>query len=101
MRDSILVSIVIYYISLVLVLSSLPHSLFYASPLFLSFTDRNDFITRSGWFSFSGLALGKEAQLNVLARKAKMNYKDFMAITKAVYMFSYRGEKVKKRHNQL
>ena len=49
----------------------------------------------------SHFLVGKEAQLNVLASKAIMSYEDFMAITKAVYMLSYRQEKVRKRHNDM
>ena len=58
------------------------------------FTDRNDFISNSGWFQFPGLPLGKEAQLNVLAKKAGLNYETFINTKRAVYVLSYRQEKV-------
>ncbi|XP_019864138.1 PREDICTED: uncharacterized protein LOC109593544, partial [Amphimedon queenslandica] len=57
------------------------------------YDDRNDFISNSGWFQFPGLPLGKEAQLNVLAKKAGLSYDSFISTKRAVYVLSYRQEK--------
>ena len=52
-------------------------------------TDINQFISESGWFTFSGLAPGKVALLHVLARKAFMEYGEFMQIKEALYIFTF------------
>lgn len=55
-------------------------------------TDLNDFLTNSGWFTYSGKPLGSEALLYVLAKKCGMDYDEFMQIKKAVYMFAFGNE---------
>lgn len=60
-----------------------------------SCTDINQFISDSGWFTFSGFAPGKVALLHVLARKAFMEYGEFMQIKEAVYVLMFgQDEKV-------
>lgn len=54
--------------------------------------DTNEFISHSGWFTYPGFALGKEAQLHVLARKANKSYDEFMKMEKAVYVFTYKQQ---------
>ena len=58
------------------------------------YLDLNDFISNSGWFSYPNIPLGKEAQLNCLAKKAGIPFEDFMSTKQAIYMFKYREEKV-------
>ena len=61
----------------------------------LCFSDVNDFISQSGWFSQPGLAHGKAALQHVVAKKAGMAYDTFTTMKLAVYLFNYRhGEKV-------
>lgn len=59
------------------------------------FTDMNDFLSQSGWFSHPGLPHGKVALQHVIAKKAGLSYDAFVAMEEAVYLFDYRhGEKV-------
>lgn len=59
------------------------------------YDDINQFISESGWFTFSGFAPGKVALLHVLARKAFMEYGEFMQIKEAVYVLMFgQDEKV-------
>lgn len=58
------------------------------------YDDLNDFISNSGWFSYPNIPLGKEAQLNCLAKKAGIPFEDFMSTKQAIYMFKYREEKL-------
>ena len=51
--------------------------------------DINHFISESGWFTFPGMALGKNALFNVLARMSFTEYEDFMKIQESVYIFTY------------
>lgn len=55
-------------------------------------TDINDFLTNSGWFTYTGKPLGRQALLYVLAKKCGIEYDEFMAIKKAVYMFAFGNE---------
>lgn len=58
--------------------------------------DVNEFLSQSGWFSFPGLAHGKQALQHVLAKKMKLSHEVFLGIREAVYLFEYRqGEKVR------
>ena len=54
--------------------------------------DINDFLTNSGWFTFTGKPLGIEALRYVLAKKCGIDYDEFMLIKKAVYMFAFGNE---------
>ena len=64
-------------------------------PPLLNYADINQFIGESGWFTFSGFAPGKVALLHVLARKAFMEYGEFMQIKEAVYILTFgQDEKV-------
>lgn len=65
------------------------------------YVDINDFISQSGWFSFPNMVLGKEAQLHLLARKSGLEYQAFVDMKKAVYVLSYRKEKVKEWRERL
>ena len=57
--------------------------------------DINEFISQSGWFSYPGLAHGKQALLHVLAKKMRLSYEVFMAVKNAIYKLVYhQGEKV-------
>jgi hypothetical protein len=56
------------------------------------YDDINDFISESGWFTFSGFALGKEALLRRLAQKSFMEYKEFMEVKEAVYVFKFKED---------
>ena len=53
------------------------------------YDDINHFISESGWFTFPGMALGKNALFNVLARMSFTEYEDFMKIQESVYIFTY------------
>ena len=58
--------------------------------------DVNEFLSQSGWFSFPGLAHGKQALQHVLAKKMKLSHEVFLGIREAVYLFEYRqGDKVR------
>ena len=58
--------------------------------------DVNEFLSQSGWFSFPGLAHGKQALQHVLAKKMKLSHEVFLGIREAVYLLEYRqGEKVR------
>jgi len=52
-------------------------------------SDINDFLTISGWFSYTGKPHGKEALCYVLAKKIGIQYEKFMKIKKAIYVFSF------------
>ncbi len=56
--------------------------------------DKNDFLTNSGWFTHGAMALGRDAHYHCLARKADMNYEQFMGIKEAIYLLQYMNEKV-------
>ena len=51
--------------------------------------DINDFLTNSGWFSYTGKPHGKEALHFVLAKKSGIEYGQFMKTKKAIYVFSF------------
>lgn len=57
-------------------------------------TDKNDYFTNSGWFTYPGLAMGREALFYLLARKADVDYDTFMSIGEAIYLLEYMNEKV-------
>ena len=54
--------------------------------------DINDFITNSGWFTYTGKPHGVEALRYVLAKKCGIDYDEFMLIKQAVYMFAFGNE---------
>lgn len=59
------------------------------------YDDINEFISQSGWFSYPGLAHGKQALLHVLAKKMRLSYEVFMAVKNSIYKLVYhQGEKV-------
>jgi len=64
----------------------------YSSIILTFFIDITDFLTNSGWFSYSGKPLGKEALHYVLAKKSGIEYEQFMKIRKAIYMFAFGNE---------
>jgi hypothetical protein len=56
--------------------------------------DKNDFISNSGWYTFTGKPMGKESLINVLAKKAQMTTEKFMSVKESVYVLSYKDEMV-------
>lgn len=67
----------------------------YVVKTFVHFTDINEFVSQSGWFSHPGLTHGKAALEHVIAKKAGLPYETFVKMQLAVYLFNYRqGEKV-------
>ena len=58
-------------------------------------SDKNEFMSQSGWFTFPGMPQDMMALSYVLAKKCRLSYEKFMDIREAVYAFTYmQGEKV-------
>ena len=49
----------------------------------------SEFISESGWFTFSGYALGREALLHRLAQKCFMEFDEFMSAKESIYILTF------------